>query len=86
MIYKMIGDRPKIEPDLNRVPLAPGDRLLLCSDGLCGYVEDEDLQRIVLTAPSPQDACQRLIDAANEAGGPDNITAILVQIDALGKA
>lgn len=86
VIYKMIGDRPKIEPDIQRVPLTPGDQLLLCSDGLCGYVEDADIHKIILSSPSPQAACQHLIDAANQAGGPDNITAILVQIEALGEA
>jgi protein phosphatase len=84
VIYKMIGDRPKIEPDVQRVPLSPGDRLLLCSDGLCGYVDDAVMQQIVLSAP-PQEACQNLIRAANEAGGPDNITAIVVHIEALGE-
>ena len=86
VIYKMIGDRPKIEPDLNHISLQPGDRLLLCSDGLNGYVEDAEIHKIVLSSTSTQDACQRLIDAANAAGGPDNITAILVQIEALGEA
>ena len=86
VIYKMIGDRPKIEPDLNHVSLQTGDRLLLCSDGLCGYVEDKDIYRIVVSSASPQEACQRLIDAANAAGGPDNITAILVQVEALGES
>ncbi|HLF27218.1 MAG TPA: Stp1/IreP family PP2C-type Ser/Thr phosphatase [Anaerolineae bacterium] len=86
VIYKMIGDRPKIEPDVTRLTLAPGDRLLLCSDGLCGYVEDTHIRELILSAASPQEACQRLIDAANQAGGSDNITAVLVQIDALGEA
>jgi protein phosphatase len=85
VIYKMIGDRPKIEPDIDHVSLQPGDRLLLCSDGLNGYVEDQDIHKIVLNAAAPQEACQWLIDAANAAGGPDNITAILVQIEALGE-
>ena len=86
VIYKMIGDRPKIEPDVQHLTLAPGDSLLLCSDGLCQYVGDDDIHQIILSAPSPQEACRRLIDAANRAGGPDNITAIVVQIDTLGKS
>lgn len=86
VIYKMIGDRPKIDPDLNRIPLQPGDRLLLCSDGLNGYVEDHNIHTIVLSSASPQEACQKLIDAANANGGPDNITAILVQIESLGES
>ncbi|HEY4690697.1 MAG TPA: Stp1/IreP family PP2C-type Ser/Thr phosphatase [Anaerolineae bacterium] len=84
VIYKMIGDRPKVEPDLQRVALAPSDRLLLCSDGLCGYVDDIEMLQIIRSSSSPQEACQHLIDAANAAGGADNITAVLVQIDALG--
>jgi protein phosphatase len=86
VIYKMIGDRPKVEPDLNRVALAPGDRLLLCSDGLSGYVDDPRIHKIVMEASSPQEACRYLIEAANQAGGPDNITAVLVQIEALGES
>ncbi len=86
VIYKMIGDRPKIDPDVQRVSLTSGDRLLLCSDGLSGYVDDAAIHQIVTSSASPQDACQRLIDAANRAGGPDNITAVLVQIDALGES
>jgi len=53
---------------------------LLCSDGLWGVVEEDDLFNIITTAPSPFLACQRLVEAANNAGGPDNITAVLVRM------
>jgi protein phosphatase len=85
VIYKMIGDRPKIDPDINHLVLSSGDRLLLCSDGLSGAVEDIDIHRIVVSSNSPQEACQRLIDAANRAGGPDNISVVIVRFERIGE-
>jgi protein phosphatase len=87
VIYKNLGDRASVTPDIAHVELQPGDRLLLCSDGLLGWgspVSEEEAQRIVMTAPSPHEACRQLIDTANAAGGPDNITAIIVQMEPLG--
>jgi serine/threonine protein phosphatase PrpC len=83
VIYKNLGDRPTVEPDLLQVDLQPGDQLLLCSDGLSGYVEDDDMFGLIRSAHSPQEACRKLIDAANTHGGPDNITAILIQVETL---
>lgn len=83
VIYKNLGDRPTVEPDIDHVPLQSGDRLLLCTDGLSGYVEDHEIHSIVMAAHSPQEACRKLIDAANANGGPDNITAIIIQLEAL---
>jgi protein phosphatase len=87
VIYKNLGDRATVIPDIRVVELQPGDRLLLCSDGLLGWgspVKEAEAQRIIMAAASPQDACRQLIDAANAAGGPDNITAIIVQMEPLG--
>jgi protein phosphatase len=84
VIYKNLGDRAAVAPDLTRRDLQPGDRLLLCSDGLNTVVEDEQIKQLVLSAASPQEACRKLIDAANAAGGPDNITTIIVQMEPLG--
>jgi protein phosphatase len=83
VIYKNLGDKPVVEPDVIQQQLAAGDHLLLCSDGLSGMVEDSQLRQIVMTACSPQEACRKLIQAANEAGGDDNISVILLQMDAL---
>ena len=83
VIYRTIGDKRQVTVDLDLVTLAPGDSLLLCSDGLSGMVTDDALQRLVATAASPQAACDALIDAANRAGGEDNITAIVVRAEAL---
>jgi serine/threonine protein phosphatase PrpC len=81
VIYRTMGDRPRVEADMSRQPLAVGDRLLLCSDGLTGKLTDEDIRRIVSEqAASPQDACERLVAAANRAGGDDNISVIVVEI------
>jgi protein phosphatase len=84
VIYKNLGDRAAVAPDLARLDLQPGDRLLLCSDGLNTVVEDAQIQQLVMSAASPQEACRQLIDAANAGGGPDNITAIVVQMEPLG--
>jgi PPM family protein phosphatase len=83
VIYKNLGDRPAVVPDIFHVDLQPGDRLLLCSDGLSTVVEDEEIRQLVMSAP-PQDACRQLIDKANEHGGPDNITTIIIKMEPLG--
>ena len=80
VIYRTIGDRPDVEMDISTHALIPGDRLLLCSDGLTGMVEDQYIQKIIMEATSPQAACDQLIDAANSAGGDDNISIIVVEI------
>jgi len=80
VVTRAISGGADPEVDVLEVGLEPGDRLLLCSDGLCGVVAAEVLAAIACDGPV-ESACNRLIDAANDAGGPDNITAILVQID-----
>lgn len=71
------------EPALDVADLDPraGDRLMLCSDGLSGVVPDAALARILADAASAETACARLIEAANEAGGPDNITVAVLNLD-----
>lgn len=78
LIYKVVGDKPTVEPDLFDVRLLPGDRLLLCSDGLWEMVDDAIIWQTVLSQPDPQAACQQLIDLANQAGGEDNISVVIV--------
>ncbi len=73
------------DPDIDVVEIEPaaGERYLLCSDGLFGVVADDQIADIVSDrAASLEEICGRLIDAANASGGPDNITAMLLQIDA----
>ena len=80
VIYRTMGDRAEVDVDTSAHSLAAGDRVLLCSDGMSGQVEDSVIHQIVMSAATPQAACDALIDAANAAGGPDNITAVLVEV------
>ena len=80
VIYRTVGDNPHVVVDLKRITLAPGDFLLLCSDGLSGMLTDEMIREIILGASSPQAACDALVEAANRAGGEDNCTVILIEL------
>ncbi|HEY8091987.1 MAG TPA: PP2C family serine/threonine-protein phosphatase [Polyangiaceae bacterium] len=79
VITRAVGNREYVQVDTRCVPLTPSTRLLLCSDGLHGYLREEDIPPIV--GMGGQQAVERFIDLANERGGKDNITAILVEID-----
>lgn len=73
------GDDPDIE--VTEIDVKAGDRMLLCSDGLSGVVPPDRVAEII-GQKAPLDAtCQALIDAANQAGGPDNITVAMLQVD-----
>jgi protein phosphatase len=80
IIYRALGSHPHLEVDTSTQPLRPGDRLLLCSDGLSGPVDEAELLRIMLTDQKPEQLCQRLIASANERGGPDNISAVVAMV------
>jgi serine/threonine protein phosphatase PrpC len=80
VIYRSLGDKPQVEVECITQQLFPHDRLLLCSDGLSNLLEDQNLKEIILDASSPQVACDRLVEAANLAGGDDNISAILIEV------
>ncbi len=80
LIYRSLGDRPKVEVDTTSCTLAPGDRLLLCSDGLWEMTREEGIEEMLLRESNPQRACDQLVDMANLAGGEDNITVIIVQV------
>jgi protein phosphatase len=73
------GDDP--EADVADVVLEDGDRWLLCSDGLSSVVTDDRIREILAAAAPLEALCQRLVDEANQAGGPDNITTLLLQVD-----
>jgi len=80
VIYRSLGDKPYVEVECITQQLFPHDRLLLCSDGLTSLLDDERLQKIVLEASSPQIACDQLVEAANSAGGEDNISVIVIEV------
>lgn len=79
VITRALGTQPEVEADLFVEVLQDGDLLLLCSDGLSGPVSDEEMNRII-SSSSPQEAVRGLIAQANEQGGPDNITAVLIHV------
>jgi protein phosphatase len=80
IITRAVGMDYSIQVDLFKVKLIPGDKLLLCSDGLIRVVEDKEIFNIV-TSNSVENSTQQLINLANKRGGPDNITVCLVGIE-----
>lgn len=79
VITRSLGAAPEVEPDLFAIKLEPGDRLLLCSDGLSGMVDDTELFEIA-RAGSPSVTVWNLVDRAVENGGKDNITALVLDV------
>ncbi len=82
VITRALGSDPHMQPDLYTLHIEEGDRLLLCSDGLCSMISDEDIEEILLDNPAPAHACDALVEEAIIAGGLDNVTVIV--IDPLG--
>jgi len=80
VLYRAVGQEGLLEVDTHVETIPRRGRLLLCSDGLWGMLSDEEIARIVSHAATAQAACNQLVDAANEAGGRDNITAIVVEV------
>ncbi len=80
VITRALGGALQVTPDASEIDARPGDVFLLCSDGLTGMVPESEIQRIVTASSGDlKKACQQLIDAANERGGLDNVTAVLVE-------
>ena len=79
VLYRAVGQGEALEVDTYVEPLPERCRLLLCSDGLWGLASEEQLGQVLDSAATPQEACDRLIEIANAAGGQDNITAVVVE-------
>jgi serine/threonine protein phosphatase PrpC len=79
VITRAVGNREYVQVDTRAVRVAAGARFLLCSDGLHGYLKDEDIP--LITSLGGAKAVKRFIDLSNERGGKDNITAILLELD-----
>ncbi len=79
-IYRSLGEKPSVEVDHFTVQLKPGDKLLLCSDGLWDMTRDPIIQDILKKTPDPVQARHELIKAALDGGGEDNISVIVVQV------
>jgi len=80
VITRALGGALQVTPDASEIHAQPGDVFLLCSDGLTGMVPEPEILRIVTASNGDiEKACQQLIDLANERGGLDNVTAVLVR-------
>ena len=85
ILLRALGRDANVEVDLAEVPVAAGDRLLLCTDGLTRMVPDDQLSvALDRFRGDPQSACDHLVEAANHGGGPDNITVVIVEFLASG--
>jgi PPM family protein phosphatase len=75
------GNEPGVRAELHKVGLEAGDCVLLCSDGLSGELNDEQIAAVLAQEADPQRACQRLVAEAEAHGGRDNITVIVARFD-----
>jgi len=84
IILQALGTADAVQVDLTYVDLRRGDTLLMCSDGLSGMIRNEELRDVLLKFEDPLDACKELTDRANDAGGHDNITVLVIKFDGEG--
>ena len=78
VITKAVGIGTSIEVDTMRLTLDSDESLLLCCDGVIAHLPDDDIHKIIRDSPDPQTACQEIVDMANERGGSDNISLIIL--------
>jgi serine/threonine protein phosphatase PrpC len=78
VLTRALGTEPEVKVDTDEVALMDGDRMLLCSDGLFGMLTEDQIQAICEAEPDPQKAADKLVRAANRAGGVDNITVLVL--------
>ncbi|HEU5154400.1 MAG TPA: Stp1/IreP family PP2C-type Ser/Thr phosphatase, partial [Gemmatimonadales bacterium] len=81
IILQALGPDPRVKVDLTYLPLRRNDLIVLCSDGLSGQVKKEEIGEVARATTDLAQLCAKLIDLANERGGPDNITAVAVRFD-----
>jgi serine/threonine protein phosphatase PrpC len=84
VILQALGATPYINVALNSLQLRNGDTLLLCSDGLSNKVRGEEMSQVIEQSSSLEEACERLVDLANERGGEDNITVLIARMSGEG--
>jgi protein phosphatase len=80
IITRALGSKPDVEPTVYVNAYADKDIYLLCSDGLWKCVSDEAITSIILAQPDVESACHALVEAANSAGSPDNVTALIIRV------
>jgi PPM family protein phosphatase len=79
VLYRALGQGDPFEPDVNTYPLPQNGYVLLCSDGLWGVITENDMIEIIRSANDLKEACHQMVELANNAGGPDNISVIIVR-------
>jgi protein phosphatase len=80
VVTRALGGGPRVEVDVCDAEPRQGDRYLLCTDGLTGMLEDHEIQAHLVAGDPPEETCQRLVEAANDKGGLDNITVVLLDL------
>lgn len=80
VLYRALGQGEVLEPDLFSVSFPKAGLLMLCSDGLWGVLSEQQMHQAISGGETLEDGCQNLVNAANAAGGPDNISVILVKM------
>lgn len=81
VVMRVLGDFDlDLTPDLSIREAVPGDRWMLCSDGLSGFVPDEEIAEVLISVPAPQDAVERLVSMSMRAGSTDNITVVVADV------
>jgi protein phosphatase len=81
VVVNVVGGEHGVEVEVHKLPLEPGDGLLLCSDGLTEMVPEPEILAILMRENDPKAACDRLIDRANELGGKDNVTVVVARFE-----
>jgi protein phosphatase len=81
VITRALGTAADTQPELRREKVSGGDVFLMCSDGLSGVVDEDTIRKVLASETELPAACQKLIDAANERGGPDNVSVVLVRVE-----
>ena len=84
VVTRALGGGPSVAPDLQELAFQPGDLFLFCSDGLTTMLADEEIAEAVAAQPDPEKLTRTLIEEANERGGVDNITVVLVHVPEAG--
>jgi PPM family protein phosphatase len=80
VLYRALGQNENVEVDTLTRRMPANSRLLICSDGLWGMIDDDVIHNIAMNTPDPQEACDRMVATANTNGGTDNVTAILLKL------
>lgn len=80
VVTRALGGGPSVSPDLQELVFSSGDRFLFCSDGLTTMVSDEEIRDAAMSIADPEGLCHTLVDMANEKGGVDNVTVVVVDI------